>query len=195
MHQETVVTIFHLEMLSRDDLRPYAGAVSGFEMQRAGYPSPTFSRMLYAGVGGSWNWYERLEWSHEEWMDYLDRPELETWVGYRHGTPAGYCELERQERGNVEVVYFGLLPEFIGQGLGGLLLTKALERAWEERTTRVWLHTCTLDHPNALRNYLARGFRVFRQVQETVVLPVNGTGMSSLWGAPIPSMPSRLVKE
>lgn len=195
MHEETTVTIYHLEMLSRDALRPSTGAVSDFEMRRAGYPSPTFSRLLYAGVGGSWNWYERLAWSHAQWMDYLDRPELETWVGYCQGTPAGYCELERQEHGNVEVVYFGLLPEFIGQGLGGLLLTKAVERAWEEGASRVWLHTCTLDHPSALRNYLARGFRVFRKVQEGVMLPVNGSGETVLRGTSFPSFPSCSSKE
>lgn len=195
MHAETLVTIYHLEMLSREELRPYTGAASDFEMRRAGHPSPTFSRMLYAGVGGNWNWYERLAWSHEQWMGYLDRPELETWVGYRRGTPAGYCELERQAHGNVEVVYFGLLPEFIGQGLGGLLLTRAIERAWEESATRVWLHTCTLDHPYALRNYLARGFRVFREVQELVVLPTNGSSEPVLWSAQLPSSPSHLPKE
>lgn len=194
MHEETLVTIYHLEMLDRRELRPSAGAVSGFEMRQAGYPSPTFSRMLYIGVGGQWNWYERLSWSYRQWMAFLDRPELETWVGYRHGTPAGYCELERQDQGNVEVVYFGLLPEFIGQGLGGLLLTEVVKRAWEKDASRVWLHTCTLDHPYALRNYLARGFRVFREVQERVILPANGSNGIDPWHASLPSL-SRFAKE
>ena len=178
MREKTLLNIYPLEMLSRDELRPSAGAVSGFEMRRAAYPSPTFSRMLYAGVGGGWNWYERLAWSDEQWLAYLDRPELEMWVGYRHGTPAGYCELERQEQGNVEIVYFGLLPEFIGQGLGGVLLT-----------------TCTLDHPYALRNYLARGFRVFKEVQDWVALPPSQADGFEARRAPLPFTPSLVPKE
>jgi GNAT superfamily N-acetyltransferase len=76
------------------------------------------------------------------------------------GTPAGYFEIEKRPEGEVEIKNIGLLPAFIGQGLGGHLLTVAVERAWAWGATRVWLHTCTHDHPHALRNYVARGFRV-----------------------------------
>ncbi len=168
---EARITVYHLEMRSPDHLQPSTSAVSGFELRHAAIPSPAFSRFLYAGVGAGWNWYERLNWRYDQWLAYLDRPELETWVSYRHGTPAGYFELERQDEGDVEIVYFGLLPEFIGQGLGGLLLTEAVKRAWAHASSRVWLHTCTLDHPYALRNYLARGFRIFHEEQQTVSLP------------------------
>ncbi len=76
-------------------------------------------------------------------------------------------ELEAQAGGSVEIVYFGLLPEFIGQGLGGALLSAAVGRAWEVRDTkRVWVHTCSQDHENALSNYLARGFELFRTEEE-----------------------------
>ena len=74
------------------------------------------------------------------------------------GAPAGYFELRRDRAGGTEIVYFGLLPEFTGRGLGGFLLTMAVERAWSSGTERVWLHTNTLDHPAALPNYLKRGF-------------------------------------
>ncbi len=170
MINKTLITVYHLEMYSPAQLKPSNSAVSGFTLQQASIPSPAFSRFLYTQVGASWNWYERLHWNYAQWLAYLDRPELETWVGYRHGSPAGYCELERQAGGNVELAYFGLLPEFIGQGLGGLLLTQAIERAWQRETNRVWLHTCSLDHPYALRNYTARGFQVFKEVHEMVSL-------------------------
>jgi len=86
------------------------------------------------------------------------------------GSPAGYFELERHSDGSVEVAYFGLLPEFIGRGLGKHLLTVAVETAWSLDARRVWLHTCTLDDPAALPNYQARGFRPFKEeVYETDV--------------------------
>jgi GNAT superfamily N-acetyltransferase len=81
---------------------------------------------------------------------------------------AGYYELRREEDSSVEIVYFGLLPEFTGRGLGGYLLTDAVERAWASGARRVWLHTCSFDHPFAIQNYLDRGFTVFK-TEEYVV--------------------------
>ena len=138
---------------------------------QAEIPSPELSRFLFTAVGGPWRWYSRLPWTREQWLTYLDRPEVETWVAYVRGTPAGYFELERQAGGNVEIVFFGLLPSFVGQGLGGPLLTAAVSRAWDIGATRVWVHTCDLDHPRALENYLARGFRVFRVEQQMEQVP------------------------
>jgi GNAT superfamily N-acetyltransferase len=83
----------------------------------------------------------------------------------------GYFELEQQTQGNVEVAYFGLLPQFVGKGLGGQLLTAAVSRAWELGARRVWVHTCDLDHPRALENYQARGFRVFKVEARLEELP------------------------
>ncbi len=80
------------------------------------------------------------------------------------GSPAGYFELEDQPNGSVEICYFGLLPAFLGQGMGGALLTDAVRAAWNRGASRVWLHTCSLDHPSALGNYLARGFSLFDTV-------------------------------
>jgi GNAT superfamily N-acetyltransferase len=92
-------------------------------------------------------------------------------VAYVKGTPAGYFELEKQSDGDVELAYFGLLPRFIGRGIGGILLTKAVKLAWETcGTTRVWVHTCTLDGPTALANYQARGFRTYNEETNEVEL-------------------------
>jgi GNAT superfamily N-acetyltransferase len=92
-------------------------------------------------------------------------------VAYASGTPAGYFELERQHDAAVELAYFGLLPRFIGQGIGGHLPTAAITRAWEMGARRVWVHTCTLDHPQALSNYQARGFRIVRVEERIEELP------------------------
>jgi ribosomal protein S18 acetylase RimI-like enzyme len=121
------------------------------------------SRFLYTAVGGQWFWLDRLSWDDARWLQYLDRPGVETWVLYVGGTTAGYVELELQSDDNVEVAYFGLLPGFIGQRLGGYLLSVGVERAWEHGARRVWVHTCSLDGPAALANYRARGFQVYDQ--------------------------------
>lgn len=169
------VTTRYLEMTDPSKLRP-SRATTEIEVVKAEIPSPELSRFLYTAVGGSWYWTDRLGWSHSRWRAYLDRPEVETWVGNVRGTPAGYFELERQPEGNVEIVYFGLLAAFIGKGLGGRLLTHAVERAWESGTRRVWVHTCTLDGPAALRNYLARGFRLYHEETHEVDLPSRPPG-------------------
>ena len=158
----TRVTTYHLEMTSPEQLRPASRRPAGLEIRRAHVPSPTLNRYLYTAVGGDWQWTDRLRWTLEEWMNWVDRPELETWVAYLRGTPAGYFELEMQSGTSVEIAYFGLLGQFIGLGIGGALLTRAIERSWDMGAGRVWVHTCTLDHPNALDNYLARGFRLFK---------------------------------
>ena len=131
-------------------------------------PSPEFSRFLYTVVGAAYGWHDRQGWDDTRWRAYLQRPELETWVAYVSGTPAGYYELDRQAGGDIEIAYFGLLPSFIGKGLGGPLLTAAPTRAWDRGAARVGVHTCTLDHPNALANYQSRGFRAYR-TEETPV--------------------------
>jgi GNAT superfamily N-acetyltransferase len=151
----TTVTTWYLEQRSPAGIRPPATAPTvPATLMQAEVPLPELSRFLYATVGAGWHWYERLRWTYDDWMRWLDRPEVETWVAYVQGTPAGYFELEGQAGGSVEIAYFGLVRRFIGQGLGGWLLTEALRRAWAiDGTTRVWLHTCTLDAPQARANY------------------------------------------
>lgn len=140
-------------------------------IQQAEIGCPELNRFLYTAVGGAWYWTDRLAWTYQQWLDYLNRPEVQTWVGYVQGTPAGYFELEKQPEENVEIAYFGLLPQFIGKGLGGHLLTRAVEQAWAMRAKRVWVHTCTLDAPAALANYQARGFRIYKEVVSEETLP------------------------
>lgn len=143
---------------------------------RAEIPSPELSRFLYTAVGGRWYWIDRVSWDVRRWQAYLDRPEVETWLLLAAGTPAGYVELEAQPEDNVEIAYFGLLPRFIGQGLGGYLLSQGVQRAWARGARRVWVHTCSLDGPYALANYQARGFRVYDQRAHVADLPTRPPG-------------------
>jgi GNAT superfamily N-acetyltransferase len=156
------VTIRYLEMTSRDQVRPPSRPASDLKFVRAEVPLPEFNRFFYVTVGRDWFWIDRLSWSRQRWTQWLDRPELQTFAAYVRGTPAGYFELEQQPEGNVEVAYLGLVPQFIGHRVGGHLVAEAATRAWDTGARRVWLHTCSLDHPQALANYLARGFKQFK---------------------------------
>jgi len=168
---QTTVVITHLELRSREQFRPAGPARIEHRLERVAIACPEFNRCLYTAVGAGWTWHGRLGWSYARWLAWLDRPELETWVAFVSGSPAGYFELEHQPDRNAEIVYFGVLPRFIGQGLGGALLNAAVRRAWDAGAERVWLHTCSLDHPGALPNYLARGFEAFRIEERLEQLP------------------------
>ena len=116
------VTTTHLEMTDRKALKPARANDVPFQLMQAKIPSPELNRFLYTAVGADWIWYSRLPWDTARWLAYLDRPELETWVAYVSGTPAGYFELEFQAPGDVEIIYFGLLDQFTGRGFGGAML-------------------------------------------------------------------------
>ena len=119
-------------------------------------------RFLYVEVGRNYHWIDRLPWTDDDIRAHLARPENAVWLMTYNNERAGYFELRKCEDGSVEIAYFGLLPQFIGRGLGKHLLTCATEQAWKDGANRVWLHTCTLDDPAALPNYLKRGFRPFK---------------------------------
>lgn len=151
-------------MGSPDDLRPPARPPGpGVVCARAEVPLGALNAFFYREVGAEHHWVDRLGWSAERWHAYAARPELETWLVHERGTPAGYAELET--RGHVAM--FGILPGMQGRGLGGLLLTAVVRRAWALGPTRpVTLDTCELDSPTALANYRARGFEVARVAVE-----------------------------
>jgi prephenate dehydrogenase len=143
---------------------------AGWSVGRATDCPASLYRYLYREVGRPWHWIDRLPWSDERIRAHVASPGVEIWLLTHDGVPAGFAELERARDGSVEIVYFGLLPDFIGRQAGRPFLDAILGRAWDGGTTRVWLHTCTLDHPRALTNYLAGGFRVIREEAYTARL-------------------------
>ena len=160
---ETQVTTYYLELRSVDELKPSRSEVPDLEIREARIASPELGRFLYTVVGRAWGWTDRLSWSYSKWLAHLERPEVEVWIAYLAGVIAGYVELERQPEESVEIVYFGLLNQFMGRGIGGLLLSDTVERAFRTGAQRVWLHTCSLDSPRAIENYRARGFKLFNE--------------------------------
>lgn len=170
------VTTYYLEMHDARDLRPKRSARTDLLLVRIDPPMPELNRFFYTAVGGDWYWMDRLPWPYSRWLDYLNRSELQTWMLTVRGMPAGYFELEAQPDESVEIAYLGLLPIYVGAGLGGHLLTSAIEQGWAMGARRVWLHTCTLDHPNALANYQGRGMRLYKEETHTEDLPTSTVG-------------------
>lgn len=115
-------------------------------------------RELYRRVGEPWHWTDRNAWSDDRVAADIGRPDVYVWELRVADQLAGFFQLEKQVGPVVEIVYFGLTPEFIGKGFGGAMLSKAVDEAWALGTEAVWLHTCTLDSHMALPNYEARGF-------------------------------------
>ena len=164
------VTRTYLELSKPEDLIGSSSADPRLRLERVERCPASFHRYLYAEVGRAYHWVDRLGWSDEQTLAHLASPGVTLWVLYCGGAPAGYFELKRHEDGSIEIAYFGLLPEFTRRGFGKHLLTEAVRHAWAQDARRVWLHTCTLDDPAALPNYVARGFRPFKT--ETYVADV-----------------------
>jgi GNAT superfamily N-acetyltransferase len=163
----------YLQLDRPDDLNSAGVAPGVVRIERAVECPASFFRFLYTEVGRHYHWIDRLPWTDQQIRSHLARGEISVWVMYSAGAPAGYFELERHDDGSTEIAYFGLLPEFIGRGLGKHLLSEAAAEAWAGGPTRVWLHTCTLDGPAALPNYLKRGFKPFKQ--ETYLATIEPT--------------------
>ena len=165
------VTIRFLEA-TRESFSPKRAARNDLVFAKVDPPAPELNRHMYFAVGGPHFWLERRSWSPEQWkMHFADQGRVETWLLSAGGIPAGYVELEPRPDNAVEIKYFGLLPAFVDKGIGGHLLTCAMERAFAMGAQTIKLDTCDLDHPHAIRNYLARGFREVKVVVKQKELP------------------------
>ncbi len=151
----------YLELKEPGRFRPAFGDFRDLLVERVERPTPDLYRECYRTVGESYHWRDRWDWTDEELRAHLAQPEITLHVARRGrgGALVGWYELRRvPEDRSVEIAYFGLVPGAIGQGLGKHLLSCAVRDAWALQPARVWLHTCTLDHPAALPNYKKRGF-------------------------------------
>ena len=161
---EAVVT--SLEMLERPSEPAIPAPCDGLAVERAVRPTASFYRYLYNTVGEPWLWGDRRKLDDAALREIVQHPAVEIYILRVQGVPAGYAELDGRVAGEIELAYFGLLPDFIGHKLGPYLLSFAIRTAWERGPRRVWVHTCTLDHPSALAMYERAGFRVFERETE-----------------------------
>jgi GNAT superfamily N-acetyltransferase len=163
--------IAYLEMRSPPAQPPRPAPRPDLEIRRAWRPTVSFYRYLYSAVGGPWSWTDRRRLNDAALAAILNDPLVEVNVLWLAGVPAGYAELDRRAPPDIEIGYFGLMPEFIGQGLGGYLLDWTIHHAWRARPHRLWLHTCDLDHPRALGFYQHAGFRIYDRRMTALEVP------------------------
>jgi GNAT superfamily N-acetyltransferase len=165
------VAITHLEMTRPPRLPAPPPPALKLAVLRADDVSVPFYRYLYNTVGGPWLWYERRQISDHDLAAIIRHPEVEIYVLYVGGEPAGYAELDRRAMPDIELVFFGLMPHFIGRKLGPWLLHWVIDAAWARAPQRLWLHTCSLDHPRAIAHYQRAGFVPFKQERKLIVDP------------------------
>jgi GNAT superfamily N-acetyltransferase len=163
----TYLRLDHPERLRGDD----PGFPEGISLTRLSGCTPEKYRSMYEHVGGEWNWRDRNAWGDEQLADYLSGPSVGIWELRDGDQTAGYFELLAHEDQSVEIVYFGLARSHFGRGLGRSLLIRAAREAFGMGARQVWLHTCTLDGPAALPNYIARGFEPYKEEKYQVTLP------------------------
>jgi GNAT superfamily N-acetyltransferase len=166
------IVITYLEML-KAPTRPTVPAppVGRIALLRAERPTVSYYRYLYNTVGEPWLWWERRMLPDPELERIIHDPLVEIYVLYVDGVPAGYAELDRRKPDDVELAYFGLIPQFIGRKLGPFLLNWAVDTAWFHQPKRLWVNTNNLDHPKALQIYQKAGFVPYRQETKTIPNP------------------------
>jgi GNAT superfamily N-acetyltransferase len=163
-------TVTYLEMTA-PPRRAARAQRHGVEIRRAVPPTASFFRYLYQAVGEDWTWTARRLMDDDALLAIIHDPSVEVNVLFVDGQPAGLAELDRRSPPAIELGYFGLIPDFVGKGLGGFFLDWAIDHAWCSRPSRFWVHTCDLDHPNALPVYRKAGFRIYRRddVREVIL--------------------------
>jgi GNAT superfamily N-acetyltransferase len=166
--------VTHLEMTARPALRPDpAGAWS---LRRVDAPGLDWCRDLYRRVGEEWLWFSRIRMPDAELAERLHAPQLEVYALVDDGRDEGLLELDFRGSGQCEIGMFGVTAKLVGTGAGRWLMNRALDIAWSRPVERVWLHTCTFDHPAALAFYQRSGFRAFRRQVEVADDPrLDGT--------------------
>jgi hypothetical protein len=175
------VEVVWLELSNDDPVRESGAIPEGFTLERMPVAQPEVNRFLYTAVGADWYWVDQLDKPLSWWNARVQTPGFETWILREQGSLAGYFELEPTAQG-MELAYFGLLPAYASRGgLGGPLLCSAIRRARQTDAPVLTVNTCSLDHPAALANYTARGFRVIRRETFTRELPEQTPGPWPGW--------------
>lgn len=152
--------VTYLEMTERPRPRPMP-LLAGLQLAPVTDPDLEWYRTLFRAIGGPWLWFSRLTMDDDALRAKLTAPGIVLYVVRDRQRDVGLLELDFSAEGEVEISFFGLIPELTGQGVGSWLMAQALALAWARKPRRVWLHTCTLDHPKALPFYLRQGFRAY----------------------------------
>ena len=153
----------YLEIKSPDDLNEVLAPNSDYSLNLVDKKDFQLNKFFYKQIGKNYQWTDRLIWTNQNWISYTSKKNLSTFVLNNNENIAGYFELIfYKDKKEVEIAYFGILEEYFGKKLGGFLLSEAIKQSFLLDIKRIWVHTCSLDHQNALQNYLSRGMKIFK---------------------------------
>jgi len=159
----------YLEINSLKDLKEAKEISENYSVKLLNPTNFQLNKFFYKNVGKKHQWVDRLIWTETQWIDYVSSKNVKTYIFKNKDNLAGFFELiSHIEKKEIEIAYFGLLEEFQNKKLGSYLLSEAIKKSFVNNINRVWLHTCSLDHKNALDNYIARGMKIFKT--ETVII-------------------------
>ncbi len=161
-----LLTTWYLELFNVPEREPRNINIDGFHIEKIEKPPIHFYRYLYDTIGSPWTWWERKLQSDEQVLEDIHHPKVELYVPYIHYLPIGMVELDFREFPEVQLAYFGIFPEYYGRGIGIYLLDWSSRLVFERGAKRYWLHTCSLDSPNALPVYQKAGFTIYKTIEE-----------------------------
>ena len=153
----------YLEIISLSELKEVQKPSENYFIELTDKKDFQLNKFFYKNIGKNCQWIDRLVWTDLNWIDYISNDQLFTYILKDKDEIVGYFELLFNKRNKeAEIAYFGILAEYYGKKLGGYLLSEAIKNSFILEAKRVWVHTCSLDHENALKNYLARGMTIFK---------------------------------
>ena len=153
----------YLEIFSLNELVETNNPSDEFIVNLIDPPNFQLNKFFYKEIGKNHHWIDRLVWTEEQWIKYTTSINVKTFILKKNDDLVGYFELIfHQDKKETEIAYFGVLEDYHNKKLGSYLLSIAIKKSFMDNTKRVWVHTCSLDHKNALKNYLSRGMRIFK---------------------------------
>ena len=154
----------YLEIKSLDELFEVKKPNEDYYLEKVMPSDYQLNKFFYKQIGKSHKWVDRLEWNDSNWIKYVSNKNVSTFVLKKKADIAGFFELiYHKDKSEIEIAYFGLLDDYIGEKLGGYMLSEAIKKSFSFNIKRVWVHTCSLDHINALQNYLSRGMKIYNK--------------------------------
>jgi hypothetical protein len=155
---------YYLEIHSAEEINEIKQLPSHFEILKLDPPDFKLNKFFYKNVGKKHRWVDRLVWTDIEWINYVEDKKVDTFILKEEDDMVGYFELiYHNDCDEIEIAYLGILEEYLNKKVGSFLLYSALKVSFLKNPKRVWVHTCSLDHKNALKNYLSRGMKVFKE--------------------------------
>ena len=159
----------YLEINSLSDLNDTSTLPKSYSIKLVKPSDFNINKFFYKSIGKKHHWIDRLNWTEKQWIEYTDDEKVKTYILKKYDDLAGYFELIiHKDKNEVEIAYLGLLEEYQNKHLGSYLLSSAIRNSFLVSTSRVWVHTCSLDHKNALKNYIRRGMKIFKK--ETIII-------------------------